>query len=139
MSIAKVYVEHYPEQYGPKGFWIENPTWCELEMEIRRLDRDVFPFIWCYLKPEAADTDVPEFEIIGGSGAFAVCAHIEGRACYVYNGSKGEEEIDIWISDQGAAIPEQYVVDDLEHVIAITRRFYDSASLDPEVEWRQYP
>ena len=69
---------------------VRQPTWETVEVAIRRLDRSHLPFVWLYLGAEREQGHVtearvlipgsiPDFEVVGGDGEYAMNANREGR------------------------------------------------------------
>ena len=122
MLVRKVLIAAYRDgQYGVKTERLVNPTWKQLEARIHELDRLFRPFLWFYTEPDAEDGDQPNFEIIGGNGVFAIQSRIDGNTWSYYDPSKGDKEVAVWESDQGASVPEKSTCSDVQAVLRITK------------------
>jgi hypothetical protein len=136
MLVRKVLtVEYDADGLGCESRWLANPTWEQIEWEIWRLDRFCHPFVWFYLNDAAQGGDVPEFEIIGGGGIYAIQATVNGKRWMYRDPTKGDGEVDVWTSDQGASVPEKSICSDTDAVLAITRHFCEIGSLHPDFDW----
>jgi hypothetical protein len=135
MIVHKVLVEEYRDDgRGREPRWLVNPTWEQMEQAIRSLDRFRRPFVWLYLSEAAQDGDVPEFEIIGGGGAYAMQATVNGDRLMYRDPAKGDRSVDVWTSDQGALVPEENVCSDIDAVLAIARHFCETGDLPASFE-----
>jgi hypothetical protein len=129
---------------------VRQPTWEMVEAAIRSLDRFHVPFVWFHLNAEreqgrVADArvlipgSIPDFEVDGGEGEYAMNANLEGRTWRYFNPSRDTTKIPIWRSDQGANFEACYCCPSLETVLRATRYFCEQAALDPSVQWQSYP
>jgi hypothetical protein len=127
----------YPDgQYGAISEWLINPAWKEIETAIRKLDRLYYPFIWLYIDPNADDNEQPDIEVVGGNGVYAIQSCINGKTWTYYDPSKGDKDIIVWESDQGASLPESKTCSDLQIVLRIIEYFCETGRLHEEYEWR---
>ena len=119
---------------------ILHPTWEQVQEAIRRLDRDMFPSIWLYTTPVTeTNDDVPQFEVTGGDGAYVVQIRSDAsdyRGRILQNPSGGNEEVEVWTSDQGASFAAHNVCTHLEEVLRVTRHFFDHGEPAPHTQWR---
>jgi hypothetical protein len=129
---------------------VRQPTWEAVEAAICRLDRFHFPFVWLYLSAEREQghvTDarvlipgsIPDFEVVGGDGEYAMNANLEGRTWRYFDPSRDMTKIPIWRSDQGADFEACYCCPALETVLQATRHFCEQGTLDQRVQWQSCP
>ena len=123
--------------WGCKTIDCTNPSWEEMENAVRRLERFRYPFIWFYRSSSAPENALPDFEVMGGDGAYVVGANTPDATDHriVRFGSKSAKQIDVWLSDQGATFEEGLVCDDVDVVLEMLRRFHESGTFSPEIEW----
>jgi len=112
------------------------PKWEQVESAVRRLEKFRFPFVWFFLSASVPDNAVPDFEIIGGEGDFAVAGSDGGQHRLIRSGVQGNEPIDVWLSDQGTTIAECFVFHDIEAVLLLLRQFAESGGFGPNVSWK---
>jgi len=93
---------------------IREPTWADIEVAIRRLDRFHYPFVWLYRSDTAGWTAIPDFDVMGGEGESAMEATIDNSYHRYYDQSRGDEMIEIWRSDQGASFEKKYCCPSLD-------------------------
>jgi hypothetical protein len=88
-------------------------------------------------RDSAADSsnDIPDFEVVGGDGQYFVAIRGEGYDLTFTDPSRGAEEIDVWISDQGASFPASNVCPDLERVIEAARVFFVNGTPSSSIPW----
>ena len=140
VPVGQMNITQYLTRSGP---WysqdVLHPTWDQVEQAVRRLDRCLFPFIWLYTTPAAdSDSDVPQFEVVGGDGAYVVVLRSDSsdhRGRILQNPSGGDDEIDVWISDQGASFAAPDVCPSLDEVMRVTRHFFDHGAPAPDTLW----
>lgn len=103
-----------------------NPAWEDVETAVRQMDNYYFPIVQLFLSedPEAEDT----FNIIGGKGRFALL-HFMGY--WQYEDPDGDDtEASLWESDQGYYCKEKNILTDIEKVLRITRKFFETGSYE---------
>ena len=138
MLVRKVMIQEYGEDgWGGHVRWLVNPVWEQIEQAIRRLDRFRHPFLWFYFDEPAQQDDMPEFEIVGGNGAYVIYADDDetGKRRHFIDPAKGSSPVNVWTSDQGTSAPERDVCSDLDSVLTITRHFCETGKLHPAVQW----
>ena len=115
---------------------VEDPTWEQIEASARRLDKFRFPFVWLFLSKGTTEERIPEFEIVGGNGDYCIACSISGyherRYC---DPTLGNEEIDLWTSDQGASAPAKHVLHDIAIVLEVAKYFCDEGDFCPSIPW----
>jgi hypothetical protein len=84
-------------------------------------------------------SDVPDFDVVGGEGEFAMEATTDSFYHRYYDETRGEtrgdEEIEIWRSDQGATFEKKYCCPSMDLVLRATRYFCEYGAPDPELVW----
>ena len=120
---------------------IPDPTWDDIEASIRRLDRYCHPFVMLFREPYAEEDELPDFNVIGGEGMYALDCMDNHTQYHYYDPTHGDEEIELWLSDQGYATKEKDVCYDINTVLKATRYFCEHALPDPDLTWqtRQLP
>jgi hypothetical protein len=135
-AVGKLQVTRYASATGPyQTDAITNPSWEEIETALVRLDRCLFPFVWLYRDRDAAEDDVPQFEVLGGDGAYVVAIRPNGSELWLRNPFGGPEDVDVWLSDQGASFPASQVCGSLAEVLRVTRYFYLFGEPAPQAVW----
>ena len=136
MAVGLLQITHYVTAGGP---WhterIVDPTWAAVEEAINKLDRCLLPFIWLYDDPAAQPDGVPEFEILGGNQAYVVAIRCGGKEHWLQNPEGGDEEIDVWVSDQGASFPASLVSPSLAEVLRVAQYYFTYGLADPQSVW----
>lgn len=127
--------------YSESGryWWSEDfhdPTWDVIETAIRRLDRFQYPFVWLFREVDAAEGEAPDFTIIGGEGVFAIDCLADGTAYRYFDPTHGDDEIDVWLSDQGAAFAETFCCFSMSTALQATHFFCDHGLPDPHLIWQ---
>jgi hypothetical protein len=121
--------------WGAESRWILSPTWNDVEAAIHELDRFRHPFVWMYLSQDASVNDLPDFEVTGGDGAYAMNGLIDGEQVRYFDPAGGEDLIAIWTSDQGAEFASKYICWDVRVVLQAASFFCERGMLDPNVTW----
>ena len=141
MKVGALHITHYETSKGPyETSFVKNPGWEQIVESIDRLDRDLWPFVWIYLDPEASDSELPDFEIMGGCDAYVIagksaeCGEVQ---VFLEDPNGSENPIDVWVSDQGATFPARMVTDDLNEVYEIARHFFETGALPPNDKLRR--
>jgi hypothetical protein len=133
MFIHRLQATIYPRDGSP---WfteaVKHPSWLDIEAAIRRLDRDHFPFICLFCDEQAADTAVPDFTVLGGLSAYT----FGPEHSLFFDETHSNEEIHVWLSDQGASFPDKQVCHDLETVLRATKLFAEIGQLDKSLTWK---
>jgi hypothetical protein len=127
--------------YDDKGWpWrterIRNPTWDDIELAIRRLDRFCYPFVWLFQDVDATEDAPPEFNVLGGEGEYTMDYGPEGTELRYFDPTPGDDEIEVWRSDQGYACQAKYCCPSLDTVLRVTRYFCEHGTFDPSVIWQ---
>lgn len=135
-AIRKLQYTQYESATGPYyTHSVTNPTWAAIESAVQRLDRCLFPFVCLYQNPIAKEDDIPQLEVCGGNGAYVVAVRPNGQELWLRNPSGGPEEVDVWVSDQGASFPASEVCDSLSEVLRVVRHFYLYGEPAPQAIW----
>jgi hypothetical protein len=117
--------------YSPTGLPLgarrfQNPTWEQVEDSIRRQDGRTHPLTRLWLRPHEEE---PALDILGGNGRF-VLWQLGGGWQYYDLSAAGDEELPVWTSDQGYRALPCNICCDIERVVRIARRFFDTRSFD---------
>jgi hypothetical protein len=114
---------HSAEGAPLTGEWVDAPSWEQVECSIRGLDGHAHPLVrlWAGQPREA-----PGLEIIGGGGKYALREVGSGWVYYDPNGA--DEEVEVQTSGAGHRRAGYYVCTDVERVLRIARRFFESGS-----------
>jgi|GEM_PF-1014258 len=133
-------------EYGPNGWGYEShkkrhPSWDEIELAIRRLDRFLFPYVFLWatedVKEQVLDDGGDYLNVMGGEGAYWIAGSFNGyferRVDYP---EQGEGRVEVWTSDQGMTTLERHVLHDLEAVIRTVRYYCDHGDFDPAIRWQ---
>jgi hypothetical protein len=114
---------HSAEGAPLAGELVDAPSWEQVECSIRGLDGHTHPLVrlWAGRPREA-----PGLEVIGGGGKYALR---EVRGLWVYYDPNGAgEEVELQTSGAGHRCAGYYVCTDVERVLRIARRFFESGS-----------
>jgi hypothetical protein len=102
---------------------VDAPSWEQVERSIRDLDGHTHPRVCLWAgRPREA----PGLEIIGGGGKYALREVGDGWVYYDPNGA--DEEVEVQTSGAGHRCAGYYVCADVERVLRIARRFFESGS-----------
>jgi len=82
---------------------------------------------------------IPDFDVMGGDGEFAMTATTDNLSHRYYDQSRGDEKIKIWCSDQGASFEKKYCCPSLDSVLKATRYFCEHSVLDLDLIWQLQP
>jgi hypothetical protein len=114
---------------------VQNPTWEAIEAAIQRLDRFRYPFFWLFRELDVAADDVPDFTVIGGEGVFAIDCRANDTDYRYFDPTRGDGEIVVWRSDQGAAFEEKYCCFSTATVLQATRFYCEHGAPDLSFTW----
>jgi hypothetical protein len=130
----------YPPDNSPyRTDVIKSPNWSQIESAIRRLDKDEFPFIWIYRGDVAKEGNMPDLNIMGGTGDYYISAYFDGywERCYFNEAQDEGDEVCVWESDQGFSTEPQRVCHDIEMILKTVRYFVDHLDFDPNFPWEK--
>jgi len=105
---------------------LPNPTWEQVEASIRAQDGYTHPLTRLRLDPHQ---DEPALDILGGKGRF-VLWELCGQWQYHDASATGNEELPVWTSDQGYRALPCNICSDIERVVRIARRFFETGSFE---------
>jgi hypothetical protein len=89
-----------------------------------------------FMSSEADPTcDLPDFEVMGGCGEYFIIMRSEAGERRFQDLSRGDEDVEIWVSDQGTVIPASHLCPDLDLVIAAAKEFHDSGNALSAFPW----
>jgi hypothetical protein len=136
MAVGRLEITTYATVSGPyQTEVILHPSWEVIESAIVRLDRCYHPFVWLYARADAPEGDPADFEVVGGRGAWAVVCRAGGAELWLSNPSAGDDEIEVWESDQGTSIAERLVCTLLGEVLLAARHFAEHGTPNPDSVW----
>ena len=127
--------------YGEDGrHWhlekVPHPPWERIVASVHRLDRFRYPWVWLFIGDEDEDATVDCLTIMGGNGAYWIGLSAgKYDQLRLFDAARGEQEIDLWTSDQGFADRACHVTDDVELVLSIARHFGDTGEPLPTASW----
>jgi hypothetical protein len=109
------WVVYGPTGWGWKAHKLWHPAWDDIELAIRRLDRFQHPFAWLWHTEDESKQTIDGtgevLEVMGGEGVWWLAGSFEGyfqrRIDYP---ERGEQEVQVWTSDQGFADAERHRV-----------------------------
>ena len=139
MKVQMLHVTIYDDT-GSK-WWTERirkPSWDDIDLAIRRLDRFRYPFIWLFQDPDIEEDAIPEFNVMGGEGEYTMDYGPGGTELHYYDPTRGDEEIEVWRSDQGYMCQARYCCPSRDVVLRVTRYFAEHGTLDPSVTWQPW-
>ena len=114
---------HSAEGVPLAGELVDAPSWEQVECGIRGLDGHTHPLVRLWA---GQPRDGPGLEIIGGCGKYALREVGDGWVYYDPNGA--DEEVEVQTSGAGHRCAGYYVCTDVERVLRIARRFFESGS-----------
>ena len=117
---------YHPDGRSAGRATVAPPLWPEVEAAVRRMDGFRYPIV--ELSCTDHDEDDTGLNVVGGDGGFALFEFSPGWQYHDPTG--GDDEIQVWRSDQGYRCPARNVVTDVEKVLRIVRAYYDSGSYD---------
>jgi hypothetical protein len=117
-----------------------NPTWDDVVAAVRRLDTFRYPWVWLFIGDNDEDGSLDCLTIMGGDGAYwiGLCAGPYDQL-RLFDPEKGDEEIQVWTSDQGFADRACHVTGDLDLVLRIAKHFGDTGEPLPDATWESQP
>ena len=140
MHASRLQSTHYETSQGPcTESTVELPGWSEIENAIKKLDRDLFPFVWIYFDPRSRPDDVPDVEVVGGRSAYTIRILNEGAFHSYFDPRQSDEEVWVWESDQGAAVPRNQTCGDLALVLEIVKEACENNRLLRGINWIEEP
>jgi hypothetical protein len=119
---------------------IGRPSWEQIEAAIRRLNRFQYPAVLLWPTEDesehAVDGDHECFEIMGGEGGYWLAGSIGSYYQRRYlDPVGGDDEVDVWTSDQGFADAERHICRELETVLQAARYYATHGAFDPALQW----
>lgn len=114
---------------------IHHPSWDAVEEAIRRLDGYWYPFVWLFKDVEAPEDAFPDLNILGGPNEFTLDRFRDDEYVRYYDLSRGDDEIEVWRSDQGYTCEAKYCCPSLEIVLRAAKYYCEHGALDPGLQW----
>jgi hypothetical protein len=134
MLVKRLDVCHYLTAWSWNLDKFRDPTWPQIEDAIRRLDRFHYPWVWLRLIDQESDDNY--MTVMGGNGAFWLSISVNGYdQRRVFFPGQGDEEVDLWTSDQGFVSEKSRVCFDLAAVLSAAKYFAEHADFDPSLPW----
>jgi hypothetical protein len=133
MFVHQLQTVIYPDGSDWQATIMKHPTSKEIESAVRNLDRIRHPFIFLFQDADAVADAIPDFTVMGGQGAFAFGT----QDLFFYDESQPGEEIQLWMSDQGASFPKWHVCNNVDVVVSATRIFAETGMCDSTLTWKQ--
>ncbi len=124
---------------------VVRPTLEQIEQAIRRLDRYRFPFMFLWPTEDeqahVGDGSRECLQIMGGEGVYWLAVCVEGGFCQhrLIHADAGDEEIEVWTSDQGFADAARHICRDAEIVVRAAKYYAQSGKFDPTLSWENDP
>ncbi|HEX3355388.1 MAG TPA: hypothetical protein VHS31_00305 [Tepidisphaeraceae bacterium] len=132
--VDSIKIVHYPRDGGPYTTdTILQPSWDILERELRSMHNWEKPNLFL-----DQDREVPGrncMGICGGSGVYHVQI-ADDRACWqqAFNPEGLNDEVDVWLSDQGFATKAKFTWP-VEDAVKLVRWYYDHGTPHPSYSW----
>jgi hypothetical protein len=117
-------IEYFRDDRPWRANQTVDPGWPAIESAVRQMDNFCFPIVQLHLTPFDDDEDM--LNIIGGDGRYAMF-HMMGEWQYV-DPTGGTAPVHLWESDQGYDCLERNVIHDVEKVLRIAKKFYETGS-----------
>src|SRR5947207_632829 len=106
---------------------ITAPTWEDVEVSIRCLDKFYYPWALLFIGDDHDDMTADCLRVMGGEGVWwvSLCAGKYDQL-RLFDANKGSQEVQLWTSDQGFADYEFHVTDDIQLVLRIAKYFAET-------------
>ena len=133
-------IEYPPRAGGWRSTKTPEPTWAEVESAIRRLDRDRFPIVFLWPTTDESAHEVTEenelFQVVGGDGAYWLAVTADGYfERRLDDPEQGDEEVEVWESDQGYVTEARHVCTDVDAVLRAARHYAERGGFAPGLPW----
>lgn len=127
-GVASLETHPHSAQGTPLGReFVESPSWEQVEHTIRRLDGYCHPLVCLWAEqPRMA----PGLEIIGGAGKYAL--REVGDGWVFYDPNAADDEVEVQTSGAGHRCAGYCVCTDVERVLKIARRFFESDKVEDD-------
>lgn len=134
----------YESQWKWHSEQIRLPEWSQIEEAVRRLDKFHFPFLHLWPTLEGSKHELVEgvesFSVIGGNGEYwfaaTIGSHFEN---HFLNLNGGDQEVELWTSDQGLSVRDKDVCRDVDLVLRAVRYYAEKGGYDPTISWKDKP
>jgi hypothetical protein len=118
---------------------VANPTWDRIVEAVHRLDRFRYPWVWLFIGSEDEDATVDCLTIMGGEGVYWIGLSAGNYdQLRLFDPGKGQQEVDLWTSDQGFADRACHVTSDVDLVLRIAKHFGETGQPLPEASWESH-
>ena len=133
------FVVYSPSGWGHKSYKVPDPSWDEIEHAIRRLDRHEHPWVFLWATRDETrqnHNDGELLEIVGGNKAYWIAGTFNGYfQRRLDHPDNGEEDVQVWTSDQGFADSKRHICDDVELVLNAARFYFNHGGFYPSLPW----
>ena len=135
MAIDALNVTMYPRDGGPfKTTTHLLPGWEIVEHELRSMDNWEKPILWLHQNRSVGDSGC--LAVCGGSGVYHIqVADTGGDWREAIDSSGSEEQVDVWLSDQGFTTARKLAWP-IENAIELVRWYFEHGSPHPNYTWR---
>jgi hypothetical protein len=115
------------------------PDWDRIVASVHRLDRFHYPWVWLFIGDGDEDATVNCLTIMGGKGAYWIGLSAgKYDQLRLFNAGNGQQEVDLWTSDQGFADRACYVTDDVQLVLRVAKHFGETGEPLPDASWEPH-
>jgi hypothetical protein len=112
---------------------ILEPTWTQLEAELRTMHRFEKPMLWLLQDPDVPDGDL--LCVTGGQDMYHVqIATPTGNWVQAINPEGSDKYVDVWTSDQGFSTQTRFTWR-LEPILELVRWYFDHGVGHPKYQW----
>ena len=134
MFVVNMSVTNYPPDGGPySSHDFPNPSWIDIEQQIRTMHRFERPMIYLSKNLEVDGCDV--LSLCGGEGLYHIqFADSDGNWFQAVDPIGSDEAIQIWTSDQGFEAPRSSLWE-IDDVLKMTRWYVENGTPHPEFLW----
>jgi hypothetical protein len=95
--------------------------------------------VWLFIGDDEEDASVDCLTIMGGDGVYWLGLSAgKYEQLRLFDPSKGSDDVQLWISDQGFADQEMYVTYDRQLVLRIARHFGETGEPLAEAMWESH-
>jgi len=135
MPIDAIHVMRYPRDGGHfTTEVIERPAWDIVERELRSMHNWEKPILWLRQNREVGDSNC--LAVCGGCAIYHVqIADKAGDWKQALDPEGSEEEIEVWLSDQGFATAAKFTWP-VEKALELVRWYFDHGSAHPHYSWQ---
>ena len=135
MPIDAIHVTRYPRDGGHYTTeTIVQPTWDVVERELRSMHNWEKPILWLHQDREVGDSNC--MAVNGGCGIYHLqIADEEGNWEQAVDPNGSDEEVEVWLSDQGFATEGKFTWP-VEQAVDLVRWYYERGTAHPRYSWQ---